>query len=102
MAFGSIEFTTISRSQEYTTIKQNEDNKGFTDQANIGQHIQKESKERISQVRSSDNSEWHNRKFDAKDKGSNEYNGDGGRRNKQQKMKDQVVIKGQQGFDMKV
>lgn len=101
MAFGSIEFTTISRAQDYTTIKQNEDNKAFTDQSNIGQHIQKDTKEKLSQVRNSDNTEWHNRKFDAKDKGSNEYSGDGGRRGKQQN-KDQVVIKGQQGIDIKV
>ena len=102
MAFGSIEFTTISRAQDYTTIKHNEDNKSFTDQANIGQHVQKETRQRTTQVHSSDNPEWHNRKFDAKDKGSNEYHGDGGRKNKQQSKKDQVVVKGHQGFDIKV
>ena len=34
MAFGAIELTTISRSQDYSSIKQNEDNKAALSQAN--------------------------------------------------------------------
>ena len=41
MAFGSIELTTISRAQDYTTIKHNEDNKVNVDQANFSQQLQK-------------------------------------------------------------
>ena len=33
MAFGAIELTTISRAQDYTTIKHNEDNKVVVDQS---------------------------------------------------------------------
>lgn len=102
MAFGSIELTTISRAQDYTSIKHNEDNKGMTDQTNIGQHVQKEANQRPREVHSSDNSDWHNRKFDAKEKGSNEYNGDGGQRGKREKNKEQVVAKGYQGIDIKI
>ena len=42
MAFGSIELTTISRAQDYTTIKHNEDNKVNVDQANFSEQFQKD------------------------------------------------------------
>ncbi len=102
MAFGSIQITTITRSQDYTTIKQNEDNKGFTDQTNIGQQVQKDTEQRAKEVRSSDNSDWHSRQFDAKDKGDNEYSGDGGRKRKQEEKKEQVIVNGHKSFDIKI
>lgn len=102
MAFGSIEITTITRAQDYTTIKHNEDNKGFTDQTNIGQQIQKDTIQRAKEVRSSDNADWHNRKFDAKDKGDNEYSGDGGRGRKREEKKEQVIVNGRKSFDIKI
>ncbi len=102
MAFGAIELTTISRAQDYSPIKQNEDYKGLTDQNNIGQHIQKDIQQRAKEVRTGDNSDWHNRKFDAKDKGSNEYQGEGGRRNSRDNKKEQVIVNGHQGFDIKI
>lgn len=102
MAFGAIELTTISRAQDYSPIKQNEDYKGQVDQNNIGQHIRKDTQQRAKEVRSSDNSEWQNKKFDAKDKGSNEYQGDGGRRKKRGGQDGQVVVNGHRGFDIKI
>ncbi len=103
MAFGSIEITTITRAQDYTTIKQNEDNKGLMDQSNIGQQIQKNTEQRTKEVHSSDNADWHNKKFDAKEKGSGEYHGDGGAgRKKQPDKKEQVVRNGHYGFDIKI
>lgn len=102
MAFGAIELTTISRAQDYSPIKQNEDNKGLMDQSNIGQHIQKDTEQRAREVRSGDNSDWQNRRFDAKDKGSNEYKGDGGRGKKREGKGEQVIVNGHQGFDIKI
>ncbi len=102
MAFGSIELTTISRAQDYTPIKHNEDNKGFVDQTNIGQQIQKNTEQQIKEVHSSDNSDWHNKKFDAKEKGGNEYQGNGGSKRQKQEKNDKVIAKGRQGFDMKI
>lgn len=102
MAFGTIEIATITRTQDYTTIKHNEDNKAFTDQTNIGQQVQKDTEQRIREVHSSDNAQWHNRKFDARDKGSNEYGGDGGSRREKKERKEQVVVNGHRGFDMKI
>ena len=102
MALGAIEFTTISRAQEYTAIKQNEDNKGFVDQANISQYVQKEQKHRTNQVNSQDETNWHTRQFDAKEKGDNEYEGNGVRKRQKKETHEQVVVKTHKGFDMKI
>lgn len=101
MAFGSIELTTISRAQDYSVIKHNEDSKGFVDQTNFGQQVQKNTEQRIREVHNSDNTEWHQNNPDAKEKGHNEYQGDGGRHRKQRDG-GQVVVKGRGGFDMKI
>ena len=51
----------------------------------------------------SDNTDWHENKPDAKEKGNNKYSGDGGRgRKKQPAAKEQVLVKGRGGFDMKI
>lgn len=101
MSFGSIELTTISRSQDYTAIKHNEDNKGFVDQANISQEVQKTTQQRIREVHQGDNAQWHQKNPDAKEKGNSEYQGDGGRR-RRQNARGQEGERGRGGFDMKV
>ncbi len=101
MAFGSIELTTISRAQDYTIVKHNEDNKGFVDQTNFSQQMQKTTQQRLQEVHSSDDAQWHQQNPDAKEKGSNEYQGDGGR-NRKREAGSKMVIKGQGGFDMKI
>ncbi len=101
MAFSSIELTAVTRSQDYTTVKHNEDNKGFVDQTNFSQQVQKNTQQQIRQVHDSDDAEWHQQNPDAKEKGRNEYQGDGGRRRKQGNT-DRVVVKGRGGFDIKI
>lgn len=102
MAVGPIEMSTIARTQDYTTIKHNEDNKTFVDQSNIGQQLTKNVEQLTKQVQSSDDSDWQNKKFDAKEKGKNEYSGDGGKKHERNNRKEQVIAKGHQGFDMKI
>ena len=102
MALGAIEIVTLTRTQDYTAIKHNEDNKGFINQTAIGQQVQKNTEQRVKEVHHSDNADWHNKKFDAKDKGSNEYTGDGGKKRRNNSSGEQVVVKGQQRFDMKI
>lgn len=103
MAFGTIEIVSLTRTQDYTAMKQNEDNKGMIHQTSLGQRMEKKTEQLTREVHSSDNSDWQNKKFDAREKGSNEYAGDGGkkRRGTEQKQ-DQVIVKGHQGFDMKI
>lgn len=103
MAFGSIEFTTISRAQDYTTIKQNEDNKAFIDQTNLGHIAQQNEDIKANTVVDSQNADWHNKRQDAREKGSNEYAGDGGqKRGRKEEPDGRVIIKGQGGFDLKI
>ena len=97
----SLQIATITRTQDYTAIKQNEDNKGFLQQTTIGQQQDKKIEQRSREVHSSDNSDWQNKKFDAKEKGSNEYAGNGGSKRRQHKQ-EQVIVKTRQGFDMKI
>ncbi len=100
--FGAIELTTVTRAQDYTTIKQNEDNRGMIAQTHLGQQQQKDEKLRASQVREGDNTQWQNRKFDARDKGSNEYQGDGGKRRRDNTSNERNAFGGQQSFDIKI
>ena len=94
---------TIARAQDFTTIKQNEDQKGLIDQSNFQQQFKKEINERPHQVNKQDNAGFQNRKFDAKDKGDNQYSGDGGRnRKKSEEEPGKVIIKGRSSFDMKI
>lgn len=102
MAFGTIEIATVGRAQDYTTIKHNEDNKAMLDQSNLGQQAQRTEQQRANTVTDSQSADWHNKKQDARDKGSNEYSGDGGRkRRREDGQADRVVVKGG-GFDIKI
>lgn len=102
MAFGAIELTTISRAQDYTTIKHNEDNKVVVDQSNFSDQVQKATEQNIREVHSSDDPQWHERRPDAKEKGNGQYGGDGGSRRKKKQVQERVVVKGRSGFDMKI
>lgn len=103
MALGAIELATIARSQDYSNIKHNENNKVITDQSNVVEQVQKEVESKTRQVQDSEDPQWHNKKFDAKEKGDGKYSGDGGKnRRKKQEEDGKVTLKGRGGFDMKI
>lgn len=106
MAIGPIELQgTIARTQDFSTLKQNEDQKGLIDQSNFQNQFSKELNNRPHQVNHQDNADYHNRKFDAKEKGDNQYSGNGGKnRNRKKPEEDGKVLvkKSQQGFDVKI
>lgn len=96
---------TITRAQDYTTIKQNQDNKGMIDQSNFQTQFHKAVDTKLTQVHHSDNAENENKRFDAKEKGNGQYSGDGGRQRKKDAEKEQdgkVMIKNMSRFDMKI
>ena len=97
-----LQIATIARTQDITAIKHNEDNKTFIQQTTISHEQQKDTQQRAREVRQGEHSEWQNKKFDAKEKGANEYSGNGGKKRHKQENVDGVVIKKQQGFDMKI
>lgn len=101
MAFGSIELTTISRAQDYSAIKQNEDNKPLADQANGLVQVQKNETQKTREVHTGDNAQWQERKPDAREKGQGEYCGDGGKRRKPRPGQGTAAQK-QGGFDIKI
>lgn len=98
MAIGFVEMQgQITRAQDFTTIKHNEDTRGMVEQANVGQQMTRQVDRQVNRVNKGDQPEYHERKFDAKDKGSNEYYGDGGkgRKEKQKQEADgKVLLKG--------
>lgn len=104
MAVSAIQNATIARVQDYSTIKQNEDNKGYMNQVSIGQDREEDNQQKARQVRSGEETEWKNKRQDAREKGSNEYHGDGGRRRRSTEPAQQMVIKDRprQSFDMKI
>ncbi len=97
----SIEIAAIPRVQDFTTIKHQEDNKAALAQMNLSNQSDKEIQNRAGQVSQTQEAMWQQKKFDAREKGSNEYSGDGGKR-RGSKPTAQVVVKGQQGFDVKI
>lgn len=104
MAIGSISLQgQITRAQDFSTLKQNEDNKVVVDQGNFQTHFNKEVHQNLNRVRQSDNTENQGKKFDAKEKGNGEYSGDGGKRRRQQEKDGHVQQQGvYRGFDMKI
>lgn len=94
----------VSRMQDVSMIKHNEDAKGMVDQSNFQNTFHKEIDSRVNQVHQSDDLENRQQKHDAKEKGKNQYMGDGGKnRQKERKPQDgRVIPKTMSGFDMKI
>ena len=99
MAIGFVEMQgQITRAQDFTAIKHNDDTKSMVQQANFGQQMTKQIEKQVKRVNEGKQPEYHERKFDAKDKGSNEYRGDGGKsrrdkREQEQEPDGKVIIK---------
>lgn len=106
MAIGFVELQgQITRAQDFTTVKHNEDTKGMVEQANFGQQMTKQVEKQVNRVNKGDQPEYHERKFDAKDKGSNEYHGDGGQAGKRKKGENpdgKVLMKKAERIDFSV
>ena len=106
MAIGFVEMQgQITRAQDFTSIKHNEDTKPMVEQANFGQQMARQVERQVNRVNQGEQPEYHEKKFDAKDKGSNEYKGDGGksRRKKLEKNPDgKVLMKKANNFDFSV
>ena len=99
----------IARTQDFSVIRQNEEQKSLLDQGHFQNQLDKELNEKPHQVNEQNNADYHNRKFDAKEEGSNHYSGNGGQKRGDEhkdKEKEHVVsksfVKGQGGFDVKI
>lgn len=97
MAIGLVELQgSVQRLQDYAQIKHNDDNKGLVMQSQLTKDAQKTAEDKAYTVRRGDDVNNSGKRFDAKDKGGNEYTGDGGRnrKNSNQTQDGKVVIKG--------
>ncbi len=105
MAIGPVELNgAMTRLQDFTSQKHNEDIKGVVDQSNFQTQFNKEIGNKLNQVHKSDDADQSETKYDAKEKGHGSYEGDGGkRRQKEEQPKDGKVIPKTYGsFDVKV
>ncbi len=104
MAIGPIEMTgMVTRSQDISLFKQNEDNKPMIDQSNSLVNVQKKAQDQNQQVNQADNAEYHEYRYDAKEKGNGSYQDNRNKNKKNKKEEDgKVVVKQTTGFDMRI
>lgn len=106
MAIGFVEMQgQITRAQDFTSMKHNDDIKPMVEQANFGQQMTKQIERQASRVNEGKQPEFHDKGFDAKEKGNNEYNGDGGRSRKKKLSENtdgKVLMKRMDNFDFSV
>ena len=105
MSIRPIEFNgMVPRSQDMGTIKQNEDNKPMFDQQNLATRHQDEVQQSIKQVNHGEDAENYQKKYDAREKGSNEYEQNRRKGKKKEEKKDgKVIPKASMGsFDIKI
>ena len=95
----------MTRTQDYATLKHNEDNKTFVDQTNFTNKLSKEVSDLMNQVRKKDDVQNNEQKFDAKEKGSNEYQDNRKNQNKKGEELDsdgKVIVKKMSHFDVQI
>lgn len=105
MAVGPVTINgAIQRSQDMSMLKQQEDSRPLVEQQQIQAQLKTQESKLLKQVKHADDADQHKKKYDAKEKGSNEYKEQGNRKKKQQeKNKNQVVFtQGSGHFDMKI
>ena len=104
MSIRPVEFNgMIQRTQDFSTLKQNEDNKPFMEQQNIQTQFSKETIHHMKQVTHADDAENQQKRYDAKEKGSNEYVNQQKKKNKEKKKDGKVIEKSvKSGFDIKI
>ena len=105
MGIGPLELQgAISRTQDFAQMRHTEDTKVIADQSVTVINHNKEVENKSSTVERGDDASNNLRKFDASEKGDNEYQGDGGQKKKNKKDSDgKVLIKGAGGgFDIRI
>lgn len=104
MSIRPVEFSgVVQRSQDVSTIKQNEDNKSMLQQQNVQTQFAKDTLHHMQQVTHANDSDNPKKKFDAREKGSNEYEDRRNRKKKaEEKNSGKVSVKTTGGFDMKI
>ncbi len=93
----------VQRSHDVSTTKQNEDNKPMLDQQNIQQTFEKDVERASKEVIKKQDADYHQRKFDAKEKGRGQEYTKQDQKRKKKESQDKVVKKEKSsGFDIKI
>ncbi len=94
----------IQRTDDIGQLKQHEDAKPFVDQQNIQMQVKREEQHNLKQVNRTEDSQFMDERFDAKEEGKNSYHGNHSKRKKKAKTPDgKVRSKNQPGsFDIKI
>ncbi len=95
---------TVQRTQDMSGIKHQEDNKAYVAQSNAQTTLKKEVEHRLQDVRKKDDADYNQQKYDAKEKGKNEYFSQKKREDKDDSEDEdgKVILKKRATFDMKV
>lgn len=107
MAINPIDIVAVTGSQDYTAIKHNEDHKAMNVQSALYEIGEKGTEQKMSEVENLESTQWMNKSLDGRDKGNNQYYGDGGKGKKKQEQKkketqEQVIVNGHKSFDIKI
>lgn len=94
----------IQRTQDMSTLKQNEDNKPFVEQQMLYSQETKKLEHQLHRVNQAQEKENDTFRYDAKEKGNGHYDSEEKKKkNKNPQKKDKMVVKGQiSGFDVKI
>lgn len=107
MAIGHVELNVaMTGVQDYVSQRHHEETRSVVDQSNLQTQNERNVEVKITNVHESEDTNNRQKKFDAKEKGSNQYTGSGKGRDKDKKEeKDdmgKVVAKQYSSFDMKI
>ena len=104
MAIGIVELNSaMTGINDFNNIRHNEVAKAGVDQANFQQQFDQEQDIQLHDVNEAEDTNNRQKRFDSRDKGSNEYAGDGGKnRKKKDENPDGRVVPKFSGFDMKI
>lgn len=83
----------IQRTQDVGNLKQQEDSRPIVQQQNIEIQQQKQEDRLTHQVQQAEEKENEGYRYDAKEKGNNSYDGNNGKKKKQQKETDKELDK---------
>lgn len=104
MALNPIEITgSVNRTTDMYQMRNQHENKMFADTSVNLSNVQKNVDDKSNKVVKSDNADMFNHKFDAKEKGKNQYFNNRNTNKKDEEESDGiVVVKHSGGFDMTV
>lgn len=93
----------VQRSHDVSNTKQNEDNKPALDQQNIQQTFEKDVERASKEVIKKQDADYHQRKFDAKEKGRGQEYTKQNQKKKKKENEDKVIKKENNShFDIKI